>query len=481
MSPVTIIWSMIASACLTLAGIHLMVWFYNRKLWDRMALVLMTLATAWMARVELRMMKAPTPELFATALRWQHPPILLIFVTIVAFVRLHLRAGRLWLAWLAVGARSVSLVANFTTGEALNFRVVTGLRQEPYLGDEVTLPVGVINPWMFAGQAGLLLLVIFVIEASVTAWRRGEKQRAVLAGASIAIFALLGTAQAILSYWHNVPVPAVASLYFMGTIMTMAFDLSLDTLRAGKLAEELQMTRETSRKEVAHLGRVAAMGDLSVSLAHEMNQPLGIILTNAQAAQRLLAKEAPDLEKVNDILNDIVREDLRAGEVIKRMRTMLKRGEVRHQPLEVNEVMEEVLQLMRNSFHEHGVRLEQELAPGLPLVSADRVQLQQVFLNLALNACEAMTDSPPENRKFRATTGSDGKAVRIMVSDTGRGLPAEVESIFEPFFTTKESGLGMGLAICRSIITAHHGQLWAERNEPHGATFCIVLPAAEVS
>ena len=475
----TMVWSMIASACFTLAAIYGLVWWFYRSRRDRLAYVSMASATGAMALLEIALMTAPTPEAFTFALRWHHVPVWMNFLAIIAFVRLHLGAGRLWLGWLAVGVRTASLVLNFTVGLNLNYLSMTGLRQVRFLGGDVSLPIGVPNPAMLVGQTGLLLLLIFVSDAAWTVWRRGERRRSLLAGVSIAFFILLGSIQAVLAHWHVVNAPPVASLYFMGVIVLMTFELSWDTLRAGKLEEELRSTQEGKRREIAHLGRVATLGELSMTLAHEMNQPLAIILSNAQAAQRLLAKPQPDLPEVRDILGDIVSADLRAAEVIQRMRVLLKRGDTPRQLLDLNDVLAEVLQLMRGALRERQVTLTQEASPALPGVLGDRVQLQQVLLNMILNACEAMQDTPPVSRQLRVRAESAGQEVRVSVTDSGRGLPPDVEPLFEPFYTSKDQGLGMGLAICRSIVSAHQGRLRAFPNPDGGAIFEMTLPALE--
>lgn len=479
MSWATIVWSMAAAASLTLGFVHLMVWWQNRGRTERLLFFAMTWATAWLSFHELEMMKAATPEEFGAALRWVHLPTWLSFGAVAGFVLIHLRAGRLWLALLAIGLRLVSLVINFSIQPNINFREITGLRQVSFLGDEVSLAIGRPNPLMALGQLSLLLLLVFVVDATVTVWRRGERRRALLTGGNIASFILLGTIMAILSHWHLADIPASGSIFFLGMVVLIAFDLSLETKRAANLEVELKDTRESKHKEVAHLGRVAAFGEISVSLAHEMNQPLGIILSNAQAAQRLLARESPDLKEVNEILGDIVSENLRASESIQRIRALLKRGEVNRQSVDLNEVVGEVFHLMKNELARREVMLTRDLTKNPPAVSADRIQLQQVLLNLVLNACEAMDANGPGQKKLLVSTSCDAKTVGIQVADNGRGLPEAVEEIFKPFHSTKDQGLGMGLAICRSIITAHHGQLWAAKNETGGATFHVVLPIQE--
>lgn len=476
MNWVSTLWPMVAAASLTLGGVHLLVWFQNRGKPERLWFFIITVATAWMAFHELAMMKAQTPEAYSTTLRWLHVPVLVNFVAIIGFMLTHLKAGWRKMAALAFGLRAVSLIMNFEADLNVNFLEITALRPVSFLGEQVVLPVGRPNPLMAVPQLALLLLLLFALGTSITVWRRGEKLRALLTGGSIGFFIAMGTMQSVLSYWGLLDVPGFGSPYFLGMIMLMAFDLSLETKRAASLAVELRDMQESKHKEVTHLGRVAAFGEISVSLAHEMNQPLGIILSNAQAAQRLLKKESPDFNEINEILSDIVSEDLRASESIKRMRSLLQRGEVSRQSIEINEVAEEVFHLMRSELHRREVVVTHDLREGLPSVSADRIQLQQVLLNLMLNACEAMEGNALDARRLHVSTHREGSSVSLAVIDSGRGLPADVDQVFQPFHTTKTQGLGMGLAICRSIITAHHGQIWAEKNETGGATFRVVLP-----
>src|SRR5438477_2116238 len=254
---------------------------------------------------------------------------------------------------------------------------------------------------------------------------------------------------------------------------TRLLGVSMDVTER-KQAEKEAMEQ---RDELFHLSRVATLGQLSSSLAHELNQPLGIILSNAQAAQHMLAADNPDIPELREILVDIVGEDLRAGEVITRLRSLLKRGETRLLPLALNEVIEDVLHLLRSDLAARGVTAESKLAERLPDVPGDEVQLQQVLINIVGNACDAMAENPPGDRRLRISTSAESGAVFVSIEDQGRGLPnGDSSQIFEPFFTTKSHGLGIGLAICRSIIAAHHGRLWAEPNKGRGVTLRIELP-----
>ena len=858
MNWVSIIWSMIASACLTLAAIHFLVWCQRRTAWSDLLFTLTSVGVAVFAGYELAMMLAKTPQQFASALRWIQVPTWIIVVSLVGFVRLYLRAGRRWLAWSVFALRSLALLLNFLVGQNLNYREVTGLRHISFLGESLAVGVGVSNPWMLVGQLSLFLWVIFTLDAAIVAWCRGDRRQAVVTGGSIVLFAIAGFTQAVLVLWNIVDLPLTASVFFLGIVLAMGYEMSREPLRAAQLSYELlesqqrirlaanaanlsiwewdilrdeiwvtekgreragvsaseridfarflqvihpedreltqramrhslevsgefeaeyrvvrpdgatrwvvargQVQRDrdgkplrlrgvsvditerrrsedalresearfrtvanaapvmiwmsgtdklcnffnrgwldytgrtleqelgngwaegvhpddlqgclktyieafdtrqrftmeyrllrrdgkyrwlsdcgvpryddeqnflgyigscvdlterraaderfrlaveaspdgivlaneegqivlinalterlfgysrqelvgqtveiliperfravhpglrsgfhavpearamgagwelfalrkdgtefpveiglspvkteegtlvlttivdiTERKrvelelaqhrnELSHLSRVTTMSELSSSLAHELNQPLAIILTNAQAAQRLLAQEPPDVAETRDILGDIVSEDERAGEVIRRLRALLKPGQTQLSPLSLNEIIEEVLRIARSDLIARAVTTHVKLAKDAPKIMGDRIQLQQVLLNLILNASDAMAGIPPAQRHLTIATAHLDSLVRLSVSDNGCGLPSDPERIFQPFYTTKKEGLGLGLAICRSIVTVHKGRLWAEARgatvgpagaaaAPGGTTLYLELPA----
>ena len=241
---------------------------------------------------------------------------------------------------------------------------------------------------------------------------------------------------------------------------------------------ELEAARQ--RHELVHLSRVTMLGELSGSLAHELNQPLTAILSNAQAAQKLLAGDAVDVSELREILAEIVDEDKHAGEVIQRLRVLFRKGEVGHHfgNLDINEVVQDVLKLTRNDLVIHDITVESELAENLPVVQGDRVELQQVLLNLMLNGCEAMADCDPSERQLLITSGMENGAVGVSVTDRGGSIPEErIEQVFEPFFTTKANGMGLGLSVCRNIVKAHRGNIWVTNSAEGGATFHFSLPA----
>ena len=232
------------------------------------------------------------------------------------------------------------------------------------------------------------------------------------------------------------------------------------------------------RNELAHLSRVAVVGELSSSLAHELNQPLAAILSNAQAALRFLGERPGDLDEVREILRDIVNDDRRAGEVIRRLRAMLTKVEVTYQALDLNEVVSDVARLVQSDLTNRRVVLSTQLAPDLPAARCDRVQMQQVLLNLIVNACDAMAHLEPKDRVIGVSTASrDDGMVEVRVADAGTGIAQErIEKIFEPFQTTKADGMGVGLSVCRTIMHAHAGMIWAVNNPSRGATFCFTVP-----
>ncbi len=246
------------------------------------------------------------------------------------------------------------------------------------------------------------------------------------------------------------------------------------------ITERRNIERTTSRQrdELAHLSRVAMLGELSGSLAHELNQPLTAILSNAQAAQRFLKQDPPRIDRIPEILADIVSSDHRAGAVIARLRLLLRKEAAKRQALDINEVVVESLHLMRSDLIDRGVTVVTHLEPGLPRVDGDRSQLQQVLLNFIINGCDAMQGQEEDRTLLVRTRGTPEGRVEVAVMDRGTGiLPADLARVFEPFVTTKAQGLGLGLSICRSIVEAHGGSVWASNNAERGATLHFALPA----
>ncbi len=252
----------------------------------------------------------------------------------------------------------------------------------------------------------------------------------------------------------------------------------VDITERKRTESELQRQRD----DLAHVERVSNMSELAASLAHELNQPLTAILSNAQAAQRFLAANPADLREVREILQDIVQDNIRAGDIIRRVRTLVKKDELSFARVDLGEVIRDVSLLVRSDAILRNVRVALEFNDGALHVRGDKVQMQQVVLNLLLNAFDAMRDCPANERQVAVRAQLDGAGmVGVAVRDRGTGLSDNMlDKIFQPFYTTKHEGLGIGLSICRSIIEAHGGRLWAENNPDHGATFYFTLPIEKI-
>jgi C4-dicarboxylate-specific signal transduction histidine kinase len=233
---------------------------------------------------------------------------------------------------------------------------------------------------------------------------------------------------------------------------------------------------QKTQADLAHVTRVTTLGELAVSIAHEVNQPLMAVVINGDACLQWLARERPDLAEAREAVGRIISEGNRAGEIIRRIRALFQKSALQKAPLNVNESIHDIVVLMQRELVRNSVSLGMELDAALPLVLGDRVQLQQVILNLVVNAIDAMSGTNGRPRELQIRSGRDGDAVVVTVRDTGPGLPiAEPERIFGAFFTTKPDGLGMGLSISRTIIEAHRGRLWAA-NSDDGAIFQFRLP-----
>ena len=244
--------------------------------------------------------------------------------------------------------------------------------------------------------------------------------------------------------------------------------------------KEAMVSRATLQAEVKHLDRVATMGTLTAALAHEINQPLTAILSNAQAAIRILNAEQPDFHEVRDALHDIVSDDKRAAEVIRRLRRMLKKEELKSEALELNVVIQEIVDLLRSEIIIINASIAMDLDAGIPDVYGDRIQIQQVILNLLVNAFDAVKGLPEGTREVRISTRvGEADSIRVSVSDSGPGIEAhKPEAVFEAFYTTKNKGMGMGLPISKSIIEQHDGRIWASDNPEGGAVFAFTLPVS---
>jgi PAS domain S-box-containing protein len=858
MSWVTVIWSMSAGACLTLAFLQFIVWWKDRAARANLVFALGAVAVAVFAGLELALMRAETPAQFGTVARWIHVPGWVLIVSIVAFVRLYLNAGRRWLAWTVVAVRTLALILNFVLSPNINYRKLTALRHMPFLGEPVSVPVGVPNPWMLVAQFSLLLLVIFVVDATITVWRRGNRRQALVVGGSIVLLVVLASAQAVAITWGIMATPLTVSLFYLILVAAMAYELSYDLIRTAQVTRQLQASEATlreseqrfrtvadaapvliwmsgvdklctffnkrwfeftgrsseqemgngwadgvhpedldryfdtyteafdarkpfvmqyrlrrndgeyrwisdegvprfdaqgrfvgyigscvdvtdllrqqkalhqfeervalaaeaaqlgvweldtssnriwvsdkvrqlfqfptddeitygefqkrvhpddraardrvlrraiqthgsyeteyrivlpdgmirwiggrarcvsdtkgkptrllgvsmditerkqaeelfqlateaspsgtvlvdhqgrillvnahieglfgyardeligkaidilvpdrfarahasdranffaapqaramgagrelfarrkegsefpveiglnpiqtphglvvlanvvdisarlaaeeetrrNREQVELLGRVSLLGEMTASLAHELNQPLAAIVNNAAAALQYLEQGRLDPEKLQDILSDVVGDGRRANDIMRNVRSAIKRGSAIRGLINLNDVVKAVAHMVHGDAAAQSCKIELSLTHDLPAVEGDPTQIQQVLINLVRNAFDAMRAAPPGRLVVDIATDYNGDgAISVAVRDYGSGISETTrERLFEQFFTTKDDGLGMGLAIVRSIIEAHGGTVAAENAEGGGARFHFRLPIKE--
>ena len=292
----------------------------------------------------------------------------------------------------------------------------------------------------------------------------------------VALLSTLGTARQLGPFVLASEAQQVLSLQLFWIAIGPPIMLLAAVIREREQAED---ALHEQRNQLAHATRVATAGELSGAIAHELRQPLTSILANSQAAVLLLGQDRPDLEQVREILDDIIRDDRQASDVIARLRLFLKEGQSRFEPLAVETVVRDALALSKSAVELSGVEVQTSIPVGLPRVWGDPVQLLQVMVNLVVNGCESMHLTPASARRLElCAVPADGEHVELLVTDQGTGLPnGGADRVFDPFFTTKEHGLGLGLSIGRSIVTAHGGRLWGENNTTdQGATFHLVLP-----
>jgi signal transduction histidine kinase len=606
LSHVTVVWSVIASAALLLGLMHLV-----RGLLDRAWSVdLLFAATAFcfvgISYTELLSMHARDAAEWVHWIRWCYLPVTGMIIGLVLFVRLYFGTGRIWLATVLIGFRLLILAINALHEPAIAFDRVDSVASVQFLGESITV-VGqaVTSRWQWLGTVASALLVIYVVDAAVTLWRRGnadERRRALVIGSAVLLYAGIGGVYVQLVIWGLTSLPILITPTFGIVIIAMAFELSRDALRATRLARDLQeserrlalaagagdlglwewnsrtgrvwatqhareffglgdaavtrlddwmarihaddlawiepATRDAGagggepaaefrvcpepgvvrwlsargraeqveggtgtllrgvlrditeqrraqdeaqelRRELTHAGRVSLLGQLSSAIAHELSQPLGAILRNAEAAELVLGNGSPDLEELKAIIDDILRDDRRAGQVIDRLRTLLKRREMDFQPVAIDALLQDVSALLRGDAASRRVAIDLSVEAGLPAVPGDRVHLSQVLLNLIINGMDAVMELPPARRRVRVE-GRRGAAgeVEVTISDTGPGFPAESAArLFEPFYTTKSAGMGFGLSVSRTIVDAHGGQIRASNAPEGGAVFRVTLPA----
>ncbi len=468
---------MAATAALTLAVVHALVWLMDRKRPAHLLFSIIAFSVACITPLELAVMHAEMPAEVGNYVRWMHLPLFCALVSLTVFIQNYLGTGRAWLGWSFIAVRSLMLVINFSVLPNVHWKEIISLKEMVFLGEKISaVDQVVVRSWQGVGVLSILLLLVFVMDASVCHWRKGGREarrKACLIGGGTIGFIIVSAFLSQMVAWGLVKMPVLISPPFLILLGAMTFELCNDIF----VSRRAQMESEQLRRELAHAGRVSMMGQLASALAHELNQPLGAILRNAEAAELFLQNKQPNLDEIREIISDIRRDDQRAGEVIDRLRSLLKRRDIESQPLSLNEVLGEVLELTRSDAGARSVRLEVSPEPGLPWVRGDRVHLQQVLINLIINGMDAVNETTlPDRKVLVSARRADPPFVEVQVSDTGPGIPADkLDHVFDPFYTTKAHGMGMGLPISRTIIEAHGGRITAENAEGGGALFSFTL------
>jgi signal transduction histidine kinase len=324
-------------------------------------------------------------------------------------------------------------------------------------------------------EVALLLYIVVILLVSMTGEVVPSIVLALVAAASLTYF----FSPPIFSFSVDSPEDVAAIVVFVATGVLVA-GVVKRARRLGEAAvlQEARLREAQARAELAHANRVTTTGQLAASISHEVAQPVSASITNANTALRWLAAEPPNLDEAREALNRILRDGKRASDIIVRIRAFVRKEAPRTDRFDLNEMVSEIVALSGTELRRHGISPRTRLADGLPPVTGDRVQLQQVVLNLILNAADAMGEAREESPELLIMTGRDeAGGGRVAVRDTGPGLaPDSLPRLFDAFYTTKPAGMGMGLSICRSIVEAHGGRITAAGNEPRGAVFEFTLP-----
>jgi len=460
---VTVIWSMVASACLTLAIVQGLVWWRRREALANAMFAVAAFGTALFAGTELWMMYARTPGELGQALRWYFASAWLVSIAIVGFVRLFLRAGRPWLAWTVCGARTLALILNFALPPNLGYRSITGVRRIPFLGEPVSVAVGVPSPWMLFGQFTLFLVLVFVVDATLTVWRRGDRSRAAVVGGSVVFFALMGSGQASLSFWGVLPMPSTPSVFFLAMVVAMGYELSNDLLNAADVGRQLQVSQQelvVSQRESQTLsGRlIVAQEDERTRLTQEMHDGLSQSMALLAVELEILGQQQPDApEQLKGRLDGFASQVKALSADVHRLAHGLH-------PAKLDQLG------LAAAMSGHCRDVERAHAIAIPCEFRDvpRGLPQDVALCLYRVTQEALQNVVKHSGAKRATVAlaaADGE-LRLSISDDGKGFDAGAAG----------SGAGLGLLTMRERVRLVHGRIQLQSQAGAGTSLDVRVP-----
>lgn len=579
--------------------LHCLLWFRNRSL-KYLLSTTMAISAGFCALLELGMLRSSEISNYQLLLQFQNLVVFILLMCIVWLVDIQLGTTRRWLAYLITAMWSMGLVINFLTPGSLVFESITELKQQTvFWGEQFTVASGVENPWVWLVNIATLLILVYVVDAAIRAWREGDKQSAIVIGGGVVVFLLFGLIHSILVDSGILDSPYMVSFAYLAMVMAMSYDLVSDAVRVPQLMLEAQANEkrwsdllenvqlavvgfdarghinysnpffrqitgysgqdlhqraittlmppeeaeeakqriqraaeagprphakwpvvcksgeqrqfvwssvrqqnsdgsyagiitigsditeqlkaqkalQQSQHELERLTRASVLGELASALAHELNQPLAAILSNSQAALRFMDNDQFNVEELKEILEDIVRDDKRASDVIRSLRAMLTKSEISSERFSIKNAINEVTTILQSELDAQQVTLGIDIECDIPEITARRIEIQQVLMNLLLNAEQVLKDLPPEQRIVTVSARKQDDMVSISVTDNGPGIPAEkLPKVFDAFFTTKSESMGMGLAICQRIVEAHGGKIFAENSPQGGAVFTFTLP-----
>ena len=475
MNLLVVAWSMIAAACAMLALIHVFLW--SNRLQEPVYLLsaFMAISAALVAIQEMMLFSMTDPDAAQRLLLWHNLIIALVLIPMIWSVRVYLPTARTWVAVLISSLWGIGLLINFLMPGNLTFVDIQFMDTKVTAwGTVFYVPVGTVNNWKWVVDLTVFLIPVYIVDAAWRDRRPDRGQRGLLITIGAVLFIMLAGIQAILVDMGKLSAPYMVSAAFLTMVFALTWVFARDAARAKTLALELAQAWD----EMEKIMRVNQLGEVAAALAHELNQPLAAILGNAQAARRFLARPEPDLDEVGEILDDIVRDDKRARDIILRMRSMLGGEESNPGQVDLRVVVSEVGDFLAGQFSRNRVTLRIDAPATVPLVRGEQGALQQVVLNLLVNAEHALLESRANNREIRIRLYELRDGVALDVRDFGPGIAEEVrERLFQPFVSTKVGNMGIGLAICSRIVESRGGQMTAEDAEGGGARFRIWLPA----
>ena len=483
MDIVLVLWCAASAAAMVLAVLCGLMWWLDRRDTASLMLCILGISTALAAYIELGLMHATTPEEFGAWIRWYHLPLFPALVAQVLFVHTYLESSTKWLMWGVILTRGFIFVANFSLYPNYHFSSIESLRFVSLFGDQISAIEAAIprRGLQWIAVFSLLLLFAYVMDAIIRCWRKGgaeQRRKALALGLAEALPMLFTILYGQLVIFGVLGGPISNIPWFLGALLIMGYVSGRDFVMSRRARLEVAELRS----QLAQIERVNLLGRLASALSHELSQPMSAMSLNLGAARRQVGQATPDVAELAAILHDVDADNDRAIEIINRMRQLFKQRTIALNPIRVDDAVRNAFSLVEAEAKAKNVALLMRVPLDLPPVAGDEIHLSQVRLNLLVNAFQAVQSRPSGERHVTVEARADAARgeVEISVRDSGPGIPGTiVHRIFDPLFTTKPEGMGMGLALSHTIIEAHGGRLWVDREgTEEGAVFRFTLRAA---